>query len=55
MVILFWIFTALASLFLIAFIIGLCCKKFIFASCMNIGLAICAFILNLINIGIKHL
>lgn len=54
MIVLFWIIVSLASAFTIAFVAGLCVKKFVFAMFMNIGLATCSFILNLINIAIKH-
>lgn len=54
MVVLFWIIATLAGAFTIAFIAGFCVKKFVFAMFMNIGLATCSLILNLINIAIKH-
>ena len=54
MIVLFWIFVALASIFTIAFVVGICTRKFIFSACMNIGLAVCSFIINLINLAIKY-
>lgn len=53
MTVLFWIICAIAIIFTIGIVVGFCTKKFIFASCMNVGLAVCVLIMNIICLLMK--
>ena len=53
MVVAFWIMVVLAIGFLCGIIFGFITKNFILSSCLNIGLAVCAFVMNILNIFIS--